>query len=49
MNLSFSPLSYLYERKQFGTVIGDFQGMQHQIAQAETEVNGGFLAIFSQF
>merc|ERR1711977_447810 len=26
------------DRKQFGTLVGDFQGMQHQIAQAYTEI-----------
>ena len=27
------------ERKQFGTAIGDFQGMQHQYAQLATEIH----------
>lgn len=26
------------ERKQFGQYVGDFQGMQHQLAQAYTEI-----------
>jgi len=26
------------DRKQFGQLVGDFQGMQHQIAQAYTEI-----------
>jgi alkylation response protein AidB-like acyl-CoA dehydrogenase len=26
-------MPYMYERKQFGTHIGDFQAMQHQFAQ----------------
>lgn len=26
------------DRKQFGTLVGEFQGMQHQIAQAYTEI-----------
>jgi alkylation response protein AidB-like acyl-CoA dehydrogenase len=26
------------DRKQFGQLVGDFQGMQHQIAQAYTEL-----------
>ena len=32
-------LPYLMERKQFGTAIGDFQGMQHQYAQLATEIH----------
>lgn len=28
-------LPYMYERKQFGQHIGDFQGMQHQYAQSK--------------
>lgn len=32
-------LRYVWnDRKQFGQLIGDFQGMQHQIAQAYTEI-----------
>lgn len=31
-------MPYLQERKQFGTPIGDFQGMQHQVATAATEI-----------
>lgn len=26
------------DRKQFGQLVGDFQGMQHQIAQSYTEI-----------
>lgn len=33
-----STLPYLFERKQFGEFVGDFQGMQHQIAQVSTEI-----------
>ena len=29
---------YLFERKQFGELVGDFQGMQHQLAQVSTEI-----------
>lgn len=29
-------LPYLYQRKQFGQFIGDFQAMQHQYAQSKT-------------
>ena len=31
-------LPYLQQRKQFGTSIGDFQGMQFQVATAATEI-----------
>ena len=33
-----AALPYLFQRKQFGSRIGDFQGMQHQYAQAATEI-----------
>lgn len=32
-------LPFMNERKQFGTLIGDFQGMQHQYAQVATEIH----------
>jgi len=32
-------MPYLRERKQFGQSIGDFQGMQHQVAQLATEIH----------
>jgi short-chain 2-methylacyl-CoA dehydrogenase len=32
-------MPYLMERKQFGTPIADFQGMQHQYAQMATEIH----------
>lgn len=32
-------MPYLRERKQFGTAIGDFQGMQHQYAHVATEIH----------
>ncbi|GMI22597.1 hypothetical protein TrCOL_g4486 [Triparma columacea] len=34
-----ATMPYLRERKQFGTAIGDFQGMQHQVAQLATEIH----------
>ncbi|GMH96604.1 hypothetical protein TrVE_jg8154 [Triparma verrucosa] len=34
-----ATMPYLRERKQFGTPIGDFQGMQHQVAQLATEIH----------
>jgi short-chain 2-methylacyl-CoA dehydrogenase len=33
-----STMPYLFERKQFNTLIGDFQGMEHQYAQVATEI-----------
>lgn len=33
-----ATLPYLFERKQFGQLVGDFQGMQHQVAQVATEI-----------
>ncbi|KAG7372462.1 acyl-CoA dehydrogenase [Nitzschia inconspicua] len=32
-------MPYLLERKQFGTALADFQGMQHQYAQIATEIH----------
>jgi alkylation response protein AidB-like acyl-CoA dehydrogenase len=32
-------MPYLKERTQFGSAIGDFQGMQHQYAQIATEIH----------
>ena len=34
-----ATMPYLRERKQFGQSIGDFQGMQHQVAQLATEIH----------
>jgi len=34
-----ATMPYLRERKQFGQAIGDFQGMQHQVAQLATEIH----------
>merc|ERR1712196_623791 len=33
-----ATMPYLHQRKQFGTVIADLQGMQHQIAQVATDI-----------
>ncbi|CAM9561977.1 unnamed protein product [Discosporangium mesarthrocarpum] len=33
-----STMPYLFERSQFGQLVGDFQGMQHQYAQIATEI-----------
>lgn len=35
------------ERKQFGQYIGDFQGMQFQIAQARTEIEAARALLFN--
>lgn len=38
---------YVWERKQFGQYIGDFQGMQHQIAQSYTEIAAARALVFN--
>jgi short-chain 2-methylacyl-CoA dehydrogenase len=38
-------MPYLLQRKQFGTVIADFQGMEFQYAQEEVSINAGRLLI----
>mmetsp|Transcript_21920 Transcript_21920/g.47807 ORF Transcript_21920/g.47807 Transcript_21920/m.47807 type:complete len:473 (+) Transcript_21920:89-1507(+) len=40
-------MPYLMERKQFGTTIGDFQGMQHQYAQIATEIYAAELMVYN--
>jgi len=40
-------MPYLGERKQFGTAIGDFQGMQHQYAQAAMEIEAARLLTYN--
>jgi len=40
-------LPYLYERKQFGQYIGEFQGMQHQYAQVATEIEAARLLTYN--
>jgi alkylation response protein AidB-like acyl-CoA dehydrogenase len=35
------------DRKQFGTLIGEFQGMQHQFAQAYTEIAAARALVFN--
>jgi len=37
----------LFERKQFGTFIGEFQGLQHQYAQAATELQAAELLTYN--
>lgn len=38
---------YVWERKQFGQLVGDFQGMQHQIAQSYTEIAAARALVFN--
>jgi short/branched chain acyl-CoA dehydrogenase len=40
-------MPYLQERKQFGTSIGDFQGMQHQYAMAATEIHASEVMLYN--
>ncbi|KAJ2909000.1 hypothetical protein GGI21_002319 [Coemansia aciculifera] len=40
-------MPYLFQRKQFGTRIGDFQGMQHQYAQIATEIEAARLLTYN--
>jgi len=41
-----AAMPYMEERKQFGTSIGDFQGMQHQYAQIATEIRAAELLTY---
>ena len=40
-------IPYLKDRKQFGTAIADFQGMQHQYAQVRTEIEAARLLVYN--
>jgi alkylation response protein AidB-like acyl-CoA dehydrogenase len=40
-------MPYLNERTQFGTVIGDFQGMQHQYAMIATEIHAAETMLYN--
>lgn len=40
-------MPYLFERKQFGTCIGDFQGMQHQYAQAAVDIEAARALVYN--
>ncbi|XP_015791712.1 short/branched chain specific acyl-CoA dehydrogenase, mitochondrial [Tetranychus urticae] len=40
-------VKYTLERKQFGKAIFDFQGMQHQIATAATQIEAARLLVYS--
>ena len=38
---------YLFERKQFGQYIGNFQGVQHQVAQVATDIEAARLLVYN--
>ncbi|KAF8822321.1 short-chain-acyl-CoA dehydrogenase [Cardiosporidium cionae] len=40
-------LPYLFERKQFGSAIGDFQGVRFQIAELATEIEATRLLVYN--
>ncbi|KHJ91993.1 acyl-CoA dehydrogenase protein [Oesophagostomum dentatum] len=42
-----SAIPYLQERKQFGSRLIDFQGMQHQIAQVAVELEAARLLVYN--
>jgi alkylation response protein AidB-like acyl-CoA dehydrogenase len=42
-----AALPYLFQRKQFNTFIGDFQGMQHQYAQAAVDIEAARLLVYN--
>lgn len=42
-----AAMPYLFQRKQFSTLIGDFQGMQFQYAQASMEVHAARLMVYN--
>ena len=42
-----ATLKYVRERKQFGRPIGDFQGVQFQLAQAATELEASRLLVYN--
>lgn len=42
-----ATLPYLFQRKQFNTLIGDFQGMQHQYAEIATEIEAARLLTYN--
>ncbi|CAA9997687.1 unnamed protein product [Nesidiocoris tenuis] len=42
-----ATIPYLLDRKQFGSSIFDFQGMQHQIAEVATRLEAGRLLVYN--
>jgi alkylation response protein AidB-like acyl-CoA dehydrogenase len=42
-----AAMPYLFQRKQFGSYIGDFQGMEHQYAQVAMEIEAARLLTYN--
>jgi alkylation response protein AidB-like acyl-CoA dehydrogenase len=42
-----AAVPYTFQRKQFGQVVGDFQGMQFQFAQVQTEIEAARLLTYN--
>lgn len=42
-----SALPYIFQRKQFGQYVGDFQGIQHQYAQIGMEIEAAKLLVYN--
>lgn len=40
-------LPYIHERKQFGSRIADFQGVQHQVAELATQIEAARLLVYN--
>lgn len=48
LNPALIALRYAWnDRKQFGQLIGEFQGMQHQLAQAWTEIQAARALVYN--
>jgi short/branched chain acyl-CoA dehydrogenase len=42
-----ATMPYLFQRKAFGEFVGDFQGMQHQTAQAAVNIEAARLMTYN--
>jgi len=42
-----AAMPYLFQRKQFGQLIGDFQGLQHQYADAAVDLESARLMVYN--
>jgi len=42
-----ATMPYLFERKAFGSAIGDFQGMQHQYAQVAVDIEAARMLVYN--